>query len=162
MLTPTRRVALLIASGLIVAAVIALIVGAIAQGVSFVAWAIGIPPARSYARAHEDLPTVSVERGRVVYCRMRYCDFRFPLPDGSRVVRTNVAGGGFDTIRGSVDIAGSEGSKIDMDAYARLLRKAGFRVNFDSGSHALNVSTSNGGFVEVDSGRIRFSYFGDY
>ncbi|MGA2788703.1 MAG: hypothetical protein ABSF60_14375, partial [Verrucomicrobiota bacterium] len=42
-----------------------------------------MPPLRSFSRMHENLPTVSVEIGNTVYCRMRYCDFRFPLPKGA-------------------------------------------------------------------------------
>ena len=41
------------------------------------------PPMRSFGRRSEKLPSVSVGAGNVVYCRMRYCDFRFPLPERS-------------------------------------------------------------------------------
>jgi hypothetical protein len=93
---------------------------------------------------------------------MQYCDFRFPLPDGAQVMRTNLAGGGADTIQGSVEIVNSHGAAIDLGAYARQLGKNGFRVNFDSGAPALSAGTSDGGSLQVDSGRITFSYFGDY
>ena len=162
MLKPAHKYMLMSASGLAIAAWVVVVAWAVIRGLSVVGWMIGLPPARSYARAHEHLPAVSVEGGRVVCCRMQYCDFRFPLPDGAQVMRTNLAGGGADTIQGSVEIVNSHGAAIDLGAYARQLGKNGFRVNFDSGAPALSAGTSDGGSLQVDSGRITFSYFGDY
>jgi hypothetical protein len=40
-----------------------------------------MPP---FNRVNEKLPSVAVENGNTVYCRMRYCDFRLPSPGPER------------------------------------------------------------------------------
>lgn len=141
---------------------------------------------RAAMRAHESLPSVSVESGRTVYCRMRYCDFRFPLPDGAHVVRTDSVNGGFDTIKGAIYVTAPDGSPVDLEAYAELLRKHHFNVQPGFTSEAdppwvgtpakrnhpegytipFAASTADGGWVAVDiidhTNKIAFSYFGDY
>jgi hypothetical protein len=150
------------ALGLAIALGIAVLLWAVVRGLSLVGWIVGLPPACSYARAHEQLPAVFVEEGRTVYCRMRYCDFRFPLPDGAQVLRTNLQGGGYDTIQGSVDVRGSQDRQIDYAAYARVLRAHRFTVNSGPDVASFNASTADGGCLRVEYGSIIFSYFGDY
>jgi len=93
-----------------------------------------MPPLRSFSRMHEALPTVSVEAGDTVYCRMRYCDFRFPLPDKVRIVRTDPVSGGFDTINGTIYLVGSDGGPVPMRAYAELLQRKHFDVSVADGT----------------------------
>ena len=52
-------------------------------------------------RSRENLPSVAVESGNRLCCRMLYCDFRFPLPAGTRVASIEPVTRGFDTIKGS-------------------------------------------------------------
>lgn len=92
-----------------------------------------MPPLRSFSRTNEKLPTVFVENGSTVYCRMRYCDFRFPLPDKAHVVRTNIDAGGFDTIHGSIYIINSDGSPINLRHYAEFLQNKNWNVSVASG-----------------------------
>jgi len=141
---------------------------------------------RGAARSHESLPSVSVESGRLVYCRMQYCDFRFPLPDGAQVVQTDSVSGGFDTIKGAIFVTARNGGPVDLQAYAGLLRKHHFNVQPGFTSEAdppwvgapakrnhpegytipFAASTKDGGWVAVDvidrTTKIAFSYFGDY
>src|SRR5665213_243250 len=63
------------------------------------------PPLRSFSRMHETLPRVSVEAGDTIYCRMRYCDFRFPLPEQARIIQTDSVTGGFDAVNGAIYLA---------------------------------------------------------
>ena len=141
---------------------------------------------RAAMRAHESLPTVSVESDRTVYCRMQYCDFRFPLPDGARVARTGPVSGGFDTIKGAIYVTNADGGPVDLQAYAALLRQHHFVVQPGFTSEAdppwvgppaernhpegytipFAAGGGDGGWVAVDiinhSTKIGFSYFGDY
>jgi hypothetical protein len=135
---------------------------------------------------HEKLPTVSIETGGIVYCRMQFCDFRFPLPDGARVVRTDPVSGGDDTIKGAFYVTTTNGSPVDLQVYAALLRKEHFNVQpgFTSeadppwvgeparrnhpSDYTIPFAASGGdvGWVAVDvisnTTKIGFSYFGDY
>jgi len=150
------------------------------------------PPFRSFSRAHENLPIVSVEAGDTVYCRMRYCDFRFPLPKGADIVQTNIDSGGFDTINGTIYVAGTNGGSINMRAYAELLQKRHFSLSIADASGCCptnmpdmpfinegkvihypvlsDFSASSidqvGGVLQIgivsNVTQIRFSYFGDY
>jgi hypothetical protein len=81
---------------------------------------------RGTFRAHENLPSVTVVSGRTVYCRMQYCDFRFPLPEGARVVRADPVTGGPDTIDGAIYVVGPDGGPVKMRAYAEFLEKNHF------------------------------------
>jgi hypothetical protein len=120
-----------------------------------------------FNRVNEKLPTMSVEEGSMVYCRMRYCDFRFPIPSGTHVVRTNIASGGFDTIDGTIDVMSTNGEPIDMHAYAELLRKKHFNLSPDyTGGISASSKEPRGGWIGAEAldraVRIRFTYFGDY
>jgi len=151
-----------------------------------------MPPLRSFSRMHENLPTVSVEIGNTVYCRMRYCDFRFPLPKGAHIVQTNIDSGGFDTINGTIYVAGTNGGSVNMRDYAELLQKRHFSLGIADASgccpanipdvpfinagkviHHPVLSDYSAGSIDQVGGvlqigivsnmtQIRFSYFGDY
>ena len=81
------------------------------------------PPIRSFTRMHENLPAVSIENGDTIYCRMRYCDFRFPLPAKARIVRSDPVTGGADTINGAIYVVGPDGRPISVRSYAEFLEK---------------------------------------
>jgi hypothetical protein len=85
-----------------------------------------MPPFHSFSRVHEKLPAISVENGDTLYCRMRYCDFRFPLPDGAKIVKTNTLTGGADMIDGAIYLVGPNGGPVKMREYAELLQKKHF------------------------------------
>src|SRR5579863_8589162 len=59
-------------------------------------------------RSKETLPSVSVESGRTLCCRMSYCDFRFPLPPGTRIASIEPVSGGFDTIKGVIYLTNAD------------------------------------------------------
>ena len=101
-----------------------------------------MPPLRSFSRTNEKLPAVSVETGDTVYCRMRYCDFRFPLPDKARVVWTNIDDGGFDTIHGSIYVIGSDGNPINLRNYAEFLQNKNWNVSVASGDGCPDVTNN--------------------
>ncbi len=98
------------------------------------AWSFFMPPMRSFARAHERLPTAVIEDRHTVYCRMQYCDFRFPLPSDSVVETLDKVGGGLDTIDGSLRVATLDGNSFDMRAYIQLLQQHGFRAETADGA----------------------------
>jgi hypothetical protein len=147
---------------------------------------LGVSQVKGFERKSEKLPTMSVEGGKTVYCRMRVCDFRFPLPKGAQIQRADPVSGGFDTIKGAIYVTGPGGGRVDLSAYAELLRKAHFNVQpgFTSeadppwvGTAAITnhpdgytipwaASGGDGGWVAVDIisnvTKIGFSYFGDY
>lgn len=101
-----------------------------------------MPPLRSFSRMHENLPTVSVEAGDTVYCRMRYCDFRFPLPSDVHILRTNLDGGGFDTINGAIYVVGPDGGPVNMRSYAEFLQKKHWNVTVGSGAGCEDVTNN--------------------
>ncbi len=114
-------------------------------------------------RSHENLPTVSVESGNRLCCRMLYCDFRFPLPTKTKLARIESVTGGFDTIRGVICVTNTDGGIVDLRAYARAMRSDGFKIGGDSSG--FSASSPDGGFVAaegLDRCRITFSFFGDY
>ena len=51
-----------------------------------------------------NLPSASIEKGGIVYCRMKADDFRFPLPPGARATNLVITNGGFDTVYGRVEV----------------------------------------------------------
>ena len=122
-----------------------------------------MPPFRSFARAGEKLPSISVENGDTLYCRMRYCDFRFPLPDKTHIVRTNPITGGADTINGDIYVIDPDGGPVDMRAYAELLQRKGFDVAPCDGSGCSEV-TNNRVDVPFVSGTnvIHYPLFNDF
>jgi hypothetical protein len=111
---------------------------------AFVALVIRLmmPPLSSFARANEKLPAVIIENGNTVYCRMKSCDFRFPLPDKSHVVWTNIDDGGFDTIHGSIHVIGTDGGPINLQKYAEFLRDKNWDVNVASGFGCPDVTNN--------------------
>jgi len=115
-------------------------------------------------RSHENLPAVAVESGKRLCCRMLYCDFRFPLPPGARVVSIDPVTGGFDTIKGSILVTNTGGGAFDLRAYARMMRRDGF--NEDGGGFGFSASSPDGGYVAVQNSgltcTIGFSFLGDY
>jgi len=119
-----------------------------------------MPPFRSFSRVHEKLPAVYVETGATVYCRMKYCDFRFPLPNNVHIVWTNLAGGGFDTINGAIYVVGTNGGPINLRAYAEFLQKKHWDVTTGSGAGCESVTNncSDVPFVS-SSGVIHYPLF---
>jgi hypothetical protein len=90
---------------------------------------LGMPTLTSLSRTGEKLPAIFVEDGNTVYCRMRYCDFRFPLPNGGQIVWTNIESGGFDTIKGTVYVIETNRTPINLRVYAELLEKKHFDLS---------------------------------
>jgi hypothetical protein len=101
-------------------------------------------------RQHETgLPMASVEKGGIVYCRMKADDFRFPLPPGSSAVLPVIVSGGFDTVDGSVE-ARFEGSKqVTATEYQNWLAS-----RLQVGAYVTSEPVP-GGLL------IKFHYFGD-
>jgi hypothetical protein len=118
---------------------------------------------RALQRTNEKLPTVNIQNGDTVYCRMRMCDFSFPLPDGARVVRTNIDDGGGDTINGEVYVAGPMGGPVNMRAYAEQLEKKDFVAAPCDGTGCPEV-TNHMADVPFVSGRdvIHYPLFNDF
>jgi len=101
-------------------------------------------------RVHEkNLPSIMIEKGGIVYCRMKADDFRFPLPLGARPVNPMLASGGFDTVDGSVEARFDATNQATAGEYERWL----------SGKVPV------GGYVtaqQIPGGLlIKFHYFGD-
>ena len=116
-------------------------------------------------RSKEALPCVLVESERTLCCRMSYCDFRFPLPPGTRVARIDSVTGGFDTIKGVIYLTNANASTVDLHTYAKVMRRNGFSVDGDA-SVGLSASSPDGGYVGAQNyGQtctLCFSFFGDY
>lgn len=66
------------------------------------------------------LPKIQVEKGNVVYCRMKADDFRFPLPSGSHAANPVVTGV-FDSVDGSVEARFGGANQMTADAYENWL-----------------------------------------
>ena len=148
-----KRVAIVI-TGLAALAVIAFI-GLIVY--------VMMPPLRSFSRMHEKLPTMTVENNDTLYCRMQYCDFRFPLPAGARIVRTDPLTGGADTINGAVYLAGPDGGPVNMRAYADLLQKKQFDAAPTDGSGCPAVTNNMPDVPFVCAGKvIHYPLFDDF
>jgi hypothetical protein len=73
-------------------------------------------------RRHEKLPIVFISPGDMAYCRTRICDFAFPLPAGSKVIRMDPIKederikGAVDFIDGTICVMITN-SQPDMVAY---------------------------------------------
>jgi hypothetical protein len=78
-------------------------------------------------RMNEKLPTITIQKGSAVYCRMQLCDFRFPLPQDSQVVSSQLLRGGDDAVTGVICVTNSEGRPVDLNAYHALLNRHGFQ-----------------------------------
>lgn len=101
-------------------------------------------------REHEDgLPKISIEKGNVVYCRMKADDFRFRLPDGARPRPAVIERGGFDSVYGAIDVELKNATASFAREYTESLAR---RVPM--GGHVTAE------FI-ADGLRISFSYFGD-
>ncbi len=98
----------------------------------------------------DDLPTITIEDGLEVYCRMQADDFRFTLPSGGTPNTPQIISSSFDSIEGSL-IVSFPSSAVSPDIYRRALRE-----NIQTGG---DVSVRQ----EVGSSNliINFSYFGD-
>jgi hypothetical protein len=101
-------------------------------------------------RLHETgLPKATVEKGDIIYCRMKADDFRFPLPPGSHALPPIITSGCFDCVDGSVEARFDSSSQVTPSEYESWL------------SSRLQV----GGYVTADSVpgglSIKFHYFGD-
>jgi hypothetical protein len=96
-----------------------------------------------------NLPRVSVEKGAMVYCRMKADDFRFPLPPGSQATNLVINSGGFDTVHGSLEVRFGNSLPMTADAYRAWL----------SGKAKIGGSVA----VEpIPNGLlVKFDYFGD-
>jgi hypothetical protein len=115
---------------------------------------------------HIPLPSVVVEPGSALCCRMELCDFRFPLPKRAGVATIDSVSGGGDTIKGAVYVTNADGSMIDLLAYSSLVHRAGFRVTFvPAYGDYFSASSPDGGLLQVSGGqttKIAFSFFGDF
>lgn len=94
------------------------------------------------------LPKIRIEKGNIVYCRMKADDFRFPLPPRSRAVNPVVIGG-FDTVDGSVEARFEGTNRVTAHEYESWLSG---KVQVGGNVTAVEIS---GGLV------IEFHYFGD-
>ncbi len=118
--------------------------------------------------SHMSLPSIIVEFGQTVCCRMEFCDFRFPLPHGARLAQMESVVGSSDQIQGVIYVTNTDGAPVDLNAYARLIHRAGFRVSHVSnllGYDSFGANSPDGGSLIVDAGqstKITISFFGDY
>ncbi len=95
------------------------------------------------------LPKVTIEKGGVVYCRMRADDFRFPLPRGASVRRAVLDSGCFDSVDGKVEVELNGDAEVTARQYTSWIEG---RLPTGGGVSAESIP---GGLM------IRFSYFGD-
>jgi hypothetical protein len=101
-------------------------------------------------RIHEkNLPKILVEKGGIIYCRMKADDFRFPLPPGSRAANPVIASGGFDTVDGTVE-ARFDGTNRPTAAEYKGWLSGKVQVGGE-----IHVQTTPEGLL------IKFHYFGD-
>lgn len=106
----------------------------------------------SHWRSHR--PPVVVREG-MVFCRMDWDDFHFPLPSGAKGATVSIKNLGRDTINGSVFV-----SELDTASYESVLARHGFHIK--PGSSMATDARQPGGWVwSKGGGRIDFSYFGD-
>jgi hypothetical protein len=96
----------------------------------------------------KDLPRITIERGGIVYCRMKADDFRFPLPSGSQATNLVVTGG-FDTVDGNVEARFEGTNQVTASEYESSLSG---KVQVGG---QITARTIPGGLL------IQFHYFGD-
>ncbi len=141
---------------------------AVNYGVRYVSGTIPHPFGGSpiHDATHMSLPSVAVESGQVLCCRMLVCDFRFPLPKRAGILTIDSVTGGGDTIKGAISVTNADGSTVDLLAYSRLVHRAGFRVSFvPAYGDYFSASSPDGGLLQVSGGqptKIAFSFFGDF
>ncbi len=98
--------------------------------------------------AENNLPRIVIERGGIVYCRMKADDFRFPLPPSSKATNA-VVSGVFDSVDGSVEVHfdGTDGPTAGQyEAWVAGKLQRGGRVTAEAIPQGL---------------LIKFHYFGD-
>jgi hypothetical protein len=97
---------------------------------------------------------------------MRSCDFRFPLPDDARLKWIDPVKGNFDSAEGVLYLESLSGKAIDLLAYANLLQRNRFQVEQSTWHLEARSTKPEGGRVTIETsngtGKIHFSYFGDY
>jgi len=98
-----------------------------------------------------DLPRISIEDERIIYCRMQADDFRFPLPQYGIAIDPTLLGGGFDTIEGSVRITYQGGTGMNAQEYESWVRERSQM----GGSITVEGDDASSDLI------VRFSYFGD-
>ena len=96
-----------------------------------------------------NLPKIRIEKGGIIYCRMKADDFRFPLPPGSRAQNPTIVSGGFDTVDGSVEARFDGISQMSAGEYENWLYG-----QVQTGGQ-ITAESVPGGLV------IKFHYFGD-
>ncbi len=99
----------------------------------------------------DNLPKISIEEEKTVYCRMKADDFRFPLPPGATVLDLEIASGSFDSVEGHVRVRfpAKEGmSARECEYWLRERLHVGGQINVEDDRKTNNIL-------------IRFSYFGD-
>ena len=78
---------------------------------------------RYNSRGQENLPAVLIEPGHMATCRTCLCDFRFPLPEGTRVVQMDplnekeLVKGEVNTIEGTIYVASTNGQAVKIPDY---------------------------------------------
>jgi hypothetical protein len=92
---------------------------------------------------------MAIERGSIVYCRMKADDFRFPLPPGARAVNPVIASSGFDTVDGTVEARFDGTKRLTAAEYEGWLSG---KVQVGGEFH---IQTTPEGLL------IKFHYFGD-
>jgi hypothetical protein len=97
----------------------------------------------SHWRSHR--APVVVKNG-VVFCRMAFDDFHFPLPSGAKGVTVSIASVSRDTINGSIFVKES-----DVTSYDVILARHGFR--FKPGSLTAMDAKQPGGVGLADRRR---------
>src|SRR3954466_11717864 len=100
-------------------AVLAILCATLILGVVWVA--IKFSPLFFYSKierlGEKNLPRIVIEKGGIVYCRMKADDFRFPLPPGSRGTNPILNSGGFDTVDGTVEARFQGSNEITPGQY---------------------------------------------
>ena len=95
-----------------------------------------------------NLPSIRVESGGIIYCRMKADDFSFPLPPATHATNLTVTGG-FDTVDGSLEALFDGTNQLTADQY----------------KDSLIGRLSPGGYITADhipgGLLIKFHYFGD-
>ena len=95
-----------------------------------------------------NLPSIRVESGGIIYCRMKADDFSFPLPPASHATNLAVTGS-FNTVDGTVEARFDGTNQLTADQY----------------KDSLVGRLSPGGYITADhipgGLLIKFHYFGD-
>jgi hypothetical protein len=115
--------------------------------------------------SHMPLPSVVIEPGPILCCRMEQCNFRFPLPKEAGAVTNDPVSRGFDTIKGAIYVTNADGGAVNLPAYRRRFWEDSFRV-YMGADFMFTAGSPDGGSLEVENSghatKIAFSFFGDY